>query len=131
MNPIDAALALHAALAAGRHGEQLRDLFAPDATATEYPNAISPGVAIRGLEEVLTASAAGAALLARQSFDVHSAIAVGDTAIIRLTWSAEVAREAGRFAAGQRLTAHIAQFVRVEGGRIAELATYDCYEPFD
>lgn len=35
----------------------------------------------------------------------------------------------GPFVEGQVLTAHIAQFVRVDDDRIASIETYDCYEP--
>ena len=49
---------------------------------------------------------------------------------MRLTWPASVREAAGPFVAGQRLTAHIAQFITVRDGRISEIARYDCYEPF-
>lgn len=124
------ALRLYAALEAGTNGEQLRDLFTPDATTTEHPNLITPAGALRDLEQVLAGSVAGAGLLAGQRYDVHDLREAGDTAAIRLTWTATIARDAGPFAAGQQLTAHIAQFVRIEGERIAAIETYDCYEPF-
>jgi len=41
-----------------------------------------------------------------------------------------VARDAGPFREGQRLTAHLAQFAEVEGGRIRSIETFDCYEAF-
>jgi ketosteroid isomerase-like protein len=50
--------------------------------------------------------------------------------IARVTWSAEIGRDRGPFRAGQRLTAHLAQFITVREGRIIRLETYDCYEPF-
>ena len=49
---------------------------------------------------------------------------------MRLTWSGTVCADVGAFAAGQQLTAHIAQFITVRDGRISAIATYDCYEPF-
>ena len=52
------------------------------------------------------------------------------TVVARLTWTGEVARDAGPFHEGQRLTAHIAQFAEVEGGRIRSIETFDCYEAF-
>ena len=121
--------ALHDALTAGRHGDELRELFTPDATTTEHPNALNRG-RTSTLAEMLAASEAGAGLLAWQRYDVHSLISHGTTAIARLTWTGEVARDAGAFHEGQRLTAHIAQFVEVEGGRIRSIETYDCYEAF-
>ena len=61
---------------------------------------------------------------------MHSAIDAGDTAIMRLTWTGEIARDVGGFRAGQTLTAHIAQFITVRDGRVAAIETFDCYEPF-
>jgi pimeloyl-ACP methyl ester carboxylesterase len=50
--------------------------------------------------------------------------------VLRLTWTGEIAREAGAFRQGQKLTAHIAQFIETRGERIARIETFDCYEPF-
>ncbi|MFC5791270.1 nuclear transport factor 2 family protein [Agromyces tardus] len=130
-DPVAAARALHAALEAGLHGDRLAELFTADATTTERPNAINPRGGTIGLAEILRGSTAGAGLLARQRYDVHDAFAHGDLAVIRLTWTGEIAADRGPFRAGQVLTAHIAQFVRVRDGRIASIETYDCYEPFD
>ena len=128
-DPVQVARALYAALESGRHGADLEPLFAPDATTTEHPNAISPRGRVVGLADILTGSTAGASLLARQRYEVRDAFAVGDLAVLRLTWTAVIAADAGPFRAGQELTAHIAQFVRVRDGRIASIETYDCYEP--
>jgi ketosteroid isomerase-like protein len=72
----------------------------------------------------------GAQLLAWQRYEVRDAIEHGDTAIMRVTWTAEIAQNIGPFRAGQKLTAHLAQFVTCRDGRITHLETYDCYEPF-
>ena len=56
---------------------------------------------------------------------------VGDTAIVRLTWTGVVARAVGPFREGQVLTARVAQFVETRDGRIAAIETFDCYEPFE
>ena len=122
--------ALHDSLTAGRHGDDLRELFTPDATTTEHPNALNPRGRTSTLAEMLAASEAGAGLLAWQRYDVHSLTAHGTTVVARLTWTGEVARDAGPFREGQRLTAHLAQFAEVEGGRIRSIETFDCYEAF-
>jgi ketosteroid isomerase-like protein len=129
-SPAVIARRLHAALEAGQHGEALRELFADDAVTVERPNLINPRGATSALEQMLAASVSGAGLLGLQRYDVHHVVEQGDLAIFRLTWTGVVAREVGPFAEGQVLTAHIAQFIRVSGGRIAEIETYDCYEPF-
>jgi hypothetical protein len=129
-SPIDVAQALHGALQAGHHSDELRNLLTDDVSFTEYPNLIKPVGATTGLSDILAASRAGARLLSSQLYDVHHAAAHGNTAILRLTWTGIVRESAGPFAAGQRLTAHIAQFMTVHDGRVAAIASYDCYEPF-
>ena len=128
--PIETAQALHTAIELGRFGQELEDLFTEDVIFTEYPNLVKPSGGSVGLREMLAASRAGARLLASQNYDVHHAAQHGNTAILRLTWTGTVGADVGRFAAGQQLTAHIAQFVTVRDGRISDIATYDCYEPF-
>lgn len=128
-SPLAVARSLHAALEAGQHGAALRPLFTEDAVVVERPNVLRPAGAVLGLDAVLEGSTRGAALLARQSYAVHSALEHGALAVLRLTWTGEIARDVGAFRRGQVLTAHIAQFVETRGGRVARLETYDCYEP--
>ena len=96
----------------------------------EYPSLVGPAVRERGVAEILAASIAGAGLLVGQHYDEVEAWEVDDRAIVRLTWTATVARSVGPFTAGQRLTSHIALFATVRDGRILHQASYDCYEPF-
>lgn len=130
LSPVKIARALHAALEAGKHGEELRSLFTPDAVTVERPNVLKPAGATTDLDGMLKASTAGAGLLAKQSYDVHSAIEQGTLAVLRLTWTGEIARDVGPFRKGQVLTAYIAQFVETRDGRVARIETYDCYEPW-
>ncbi len=120
---------LYADIEAGRAGEQLRPHFTPDAVTVERPNVLVPEGRTSDLEAFLAGSSAGADLLAEQRYDVTSIAEVDGLVVARLCWTAVVAADAGPFRAGQRLTAHIAQFVRFDGNRIAEIETYDCYEP--
>ncbi len=129
-SPIESAQALHTAIELGRFGSELEDLFTKDVTFTEYPNLVKPSGASVGLRDLLASSRAGARLLASQKYEVHHAAQHGNTAILRATWTGTVGADVGRFLAGQRLTAHIAQFITVRDGRISNIATYDCYEPF-
>jgi ketosteroid isomerase-like protein len=126
---IDVARALHAALAAGKKGVELRDLFDEGATVLEHPNLVKPQGGTAGLDELLRQSESGANLLAEQRYEVHSAIEHGETAIVRLTWTGVIGRDIGRFRAGQVLTAHIAQFIETRHGRVSAIETFDCYEP--
>ena len=129
-DPIRIAATLHAALEAGASGDALRDHFADTAVTIEHPNVLKPGGATSGLDEMLAASATGAALLKSQRYDVRSAEAVGDLAIMRLTWTGVIAADVGPFRAGQELVDHIAQFIDTDGQRIVSIETFDCYEPF-
>lgn len=128
--PLESARALHAALEAGLHGEALRPLFTEDAQTVEHPNLVKPRGGKSSLEEMLAASSAGAGLLTSQRYDVHSALELEDSVVLRLTWTGVVARAVGPFRAGQVLTAHIAQFVKVRDSRVSFIETFDCYEPF-
>ncbi len=123
MDPITAATSLHRALEAGISGQELREHFTSDAVTVEHPNLVKPNGARTTLDEMLAASEKGAALLSSQRYDVHSALAAGDTAILRLTWT-------GVLRNGDEITAHIAQFVETRDGLISSIETFDCYRPF-
>lgn len=122
---------LYADIEAGRSGDELRHHFTDDARTVVHPNALAPTGRTDDLAAMLTGSAQGSSLLAWQRYDVRSAVAVDDLVVTRLRWTGEVAVDAGPLRGGQRLTAEIAQFVRVEDGRVAEIETYDCYQPLD
>jgi hypothetical protein len=130
-DPISVATSLLRALEAGQRGEDLRKYFAPAASTIEHPNRLKPEGARLTLDQMLTASEVGAGLLSSQRYDVRSAVAAGNTAILRLTWSGVIASDAGSFRHGDELVAHIAQFVETAGGLITSIETFDCYEPFD
>ena len=96
----------------------------PDARISEMPNLMNRDGTERDRDAALAAFDRGRGLLAAQSFEVHSAVAGGDTIAARSTWRGTLA------ATGQELTAHIASFTEVRGGLIYRHATYDCYEAF-
>jgi ketosteroid isomerase-like protein len=118
------------AIEAGRHGDQLGEFLSSEARTIEHPNAIAPQGRVADRAAMLAGSTAGAKLLSSQRYDVRSLAEIDGTVAVRLTWTGVIANAAGPFTAGQRLTAHIAQFVRISDGKIAEIETYDCYEPF-
>jgi ketosteroid isomerase-like protein len=120
----------YAAIEAGRHGDQLAEFLASDARTVEHPNALVAAGRVSDRATMLANSTTGAGLLAGQTYQVHSLAEVDGTVVARLTWTGVIAQDAGPFTAGQTLTAHIAQFVTVRDGRIEEIETYDCYEPF-
>lgn len=128
--PIAVARAFHAAHEAGQHGDALRPLVTDDVRFVEHPNLVKPGGGASNGKEMMAASSKGAALLERQSYELVSAIEVGSTAILRVTWTGTIRENVGPFRKGQVLTAHIAQFVEARDGRVASIETFDCYEPF-
>lgn len=127
---VDTVTSFYAAIEQGRHGDALEELLAPDAVTIERPNVLVPSGRVSDRATMVAASSAGAGLLSSQQYDVRWIQEVGDTVAVRLTWRAVVAQDAGPFHQGQELVAHIAQFVRVRDGLIAEIETFDCYEPF-
>ncbi len=130
MTALDTLRALYAAIERGENGTDLHAYWADEVSTREHPNLISPTGATHDLADMTAGSTRGAGLLARQSYDVVEAHDLGDTAIVRLTWRGVIARTVGPFTEGQELVAHIAQFVRARDGRLTEIVTYDCYEPF-
>lgn len=128
--PIATARRLHSMLEAGLSGEALRTLFTPDAITIEHPNVIKPHGATVTLDQMLSASTAGARLLKTQCYELVEALELGNLAILRVLWTAKIATDAGPFRAGQELRAHIAQFITTEGELISRIETFDCYEPF-
>ncbi len=128
--PAETVTSFYAAIEAGDHGDGLVPYLHEDAVTIEQPNALVPNGRTSDRAGMLAASAAGATLLERQTYEVLHMVEQGDLVVTRLLWRGVIAVDAGPFSAGQVLTAHIAQFVRVDGGRITEIQTYDCYEPF-
>jgi ketosteroid isomerase-like protein len=110
--------------------DELAAILHPDATLVEHPNPVVPQGARRGVEEALAGFRAGRALLSEQSFEVLELVVAGERAAVRALWQGTVGRDAGPFAAGDRLTAHIASFITVRDGLVLEHETFDCYEPF-
>lgn len=121
----------YVAIEAGRHGDALSSFLHPDACTIERPNALMPQGRVSDRDAMLAASTAGAGVLASQHYEVRSLDELDDGVVAaRLHWSGVIAADVGPFRAGARLTAHIAQFVRFRDGRIVEIETFDCYEPF-
>lgn len=111
--------------------DELRPLLADDLRVTEHPNAITPTGAVRDLAETLAGFRAGKALLRDQRFDLKEVITTGKRAAVRATWRGTIGVDAGSLRAGSELTAAVAAWITVDGGRITEHETFDCYEPFD
>jgi ketosteroid isomerase-like protein len=126
----DLVRSFYAAIEEGQHGDQLARFLSTDARTIEHPNALVPDGRTSDRAAMLANSGVGAGLLSSQRYQVHDLAEVDGTVAARLTWTGVIAQDAGPFTSGQRLTAHIAQFIRVRDGLIEEIETYDCYQPF-
>ena len=113
----------------GSSRESLLQLLHPDVRVIEHPNAINPRGAVRDREALVAGFLAGKALLAAQSIDILELLVSAERAAVRATWRGTIRNGTGGLAAGTELVAHIAAWLTVEGGRIREHETFDCYEP--
>lgn len=109
--------------------EAVLALLADDVRVVQHPNAVAPHGVVRNLAEVLEALRTGRARLSAQRFDVHEVLVAGDRAAVRCTWTAVVGDDRGRLPRGTGLSAEVASFLTVRGGRIVEQETFDCYPP--
>jgi ketosteroid isomerase-like protein len=113
----------------GSSEEALLELLDPGVRVTEHPNAHNPRGMVRDRDAVVAGFLAGKRLLAAQAFDVHELAVDGDRVAVRATWRGTIGAAAGPFPAGAELVAHIAAWLTVDGGRVREHETFDCYEP--
>jgi len=118
------------ALEGGATGEELAGYYHPDVVLHEFPNRMNPAGAHRGLAEIVAGAEAGQRILARQMFDIHTVTESGDRVVIEMTWTGHLAAPVGMKAAGETLTARVAQVIEFEDGLIIRQRTYDCFEPF-
>ena len=81
------------------------------------------------MEGMVSGFLAGKSLLTDQGIEVHSLLVDGDRVAVQSTWTGVVGHDVG-FAAGTRLTAHMAGFLTVRDGLVVRHETYDCYEAF-
>lgn len=117
------------ALESGVVGEELAAHWTGDVETITHPNALAPSGSRADRAAMIAASRSGAALLSHQRYEIHDLRAVDDLVIARITWTGEVAADAGGLRAGQTLTAQLAQFFDLRAGRIARIETFDCYQP--
>src|SRR5262245_27183898 len=72
--------------------------------------------------------AAGRELLAWQTYEVRDHVAGDDTVVTRMSWSGELAVDAGPWPARTRMTAWSVGHYRLAAGRIVHIEQHDCYE---
>jgi ketosteroid isomerase-like protein len=118
------------AVEAGAAGDDLAGFYHADAVLVEYPNRLNPGGAQRGLTEIVSAAEAGAKLMGRQMFDIHTVTEAGDRVVLEMTWTGWPNMPVGLLRAGEPMQARVVQVIEFEDGLIIRQRTYDCFDPF-
>jgi len=107
---------LKAVLDEGLVWREMPNLFAPRGRTSDYATA-------------LASFAKGREYLPEQTYTLRHAVADGDTVALELSWAGKVAQAIGPFAAGSRLSARLAIFLRFRAGKIVSQTDYPCYDP--
>lgn len=117
------------AIVAGDEDAMMR-LLDPQVRRTEHPNRIVPQGRVQGLVEMREGFKKGRGLLARQSYEVLSAVAADERVAVQMTWRGTLAVALGTLEAGDEMVAHCAMFTQLRSGRIVAIDNYDCFAPF-
>jgi ketosteroid isomerase-like protein len=119
-----------AAVEGGATGDDLARFYHADVVQHEAPNRLNPAGAQRGLADILTGAEAGARIMARQIYDIHTVTTSGDRVVLEFSWTGYLSRPVGMTKSGEPMRAHICQVIEFEDGLIIRQRTYDCFEPF-
>ena len=126
---IERALAYLRAIEAGET-DGLAAYFDPEVEQTEFPNRMTAAIARNGLPAIIAGSKRGQQVMRRQQYEVRNAIASGETVVVEVTWTGELAIAAGSLPEGATLRAYVAIVLEFRDGLIVAQRNYDCYEPF-
>jgi ketosteroid isomerase-like protein len=127
---LDAARRYIAALECGDDAAAVGRLLHPDVVVREFPNRFAPRGQARVFDELLAGVERGRQLMARQTYDVTNALAVGDSVVLEIAWSGTLAQSLGQaLPQGTTLSAHLAVFLEFRDGLIYAQRHYDCYDP--
>ena len=118
------------ALEEGETGPALAGFFTDDVVQIEHPNRLKPNGDRRDRTALKRDAGTGARILARQHYDVVTALVECDRVAIEVRWEGEMAIDAGPLKAGTTLVVHSAMFFTFRDGRIASQRNFDCVEPF-
>ena len=118
------------AIEAGASGETLASFVTDDMIHEDMPNRVFPNGMRYDLAGMQAGAERGKTLMRRQSYDILSVIASGDSVAMQLDWSAELAVPLGTLKPGDEMRAHVAIFIEFRDGKICRQRDYGCYEPF-
>lgn len=122
MNALDIARKMIAAIETGDRAA-VEALYADDAVQHELPNALVPKGVQRDKPAILEAFDRGAALMAKQRFEITNAVTEGRHAAVEADFFGETKD-------GKTFRARFAMFFEVTGGKIVRQRNYDCFDPF-
>lgn len=107
---------------------ELDELLTPDVRFVERPNVFNQEGSDRDRATMLHGLDVGRSLLASQGFEPIAHVVEGDVVATRMRWHGELAKDAGPFRAGTKLTAWCVAHYTLRDGRIAHIEQHDCYE---
>lgn len=102
---------------------EVQALYADDAVQHELPNALVPNGIRRDKQGILEAFDRGAALMAKQRFEITNAVSEGRHAAVEADFFGETK-------SGKTFRARFAMFFEVVDGKIVRQRNYDCFDPF-
>jgi ketosteroid isomerase-like protein len=108
--------------------EGLKALLDESVVWREMPNLFAPAGRVSDYATALASFAKGQEYLPNQTYILRQAIASKDVVALEISWSGEVAKSIGPFAAGTRLSAQLAIFLRFRDGKIVSQTDYPCYD---
>lgn len=109
---------------------EARDLFAPEIAVEQLPNRIYPNGLRATLSQTESAFEKGRKLLAKQTYEIKSAVTEGEWVALEVLWTGTLAVGFGNLTAGSQMRCHSAMFFTFQDGKIANQRNYDCFEPW-
>ncbi|EMF01180.1 nuclear transport factor 2 family protein [Streptomyces mobaraensis NBRC 13819 = DSM 40847] len=125
---VGTAVRYHTALTRRATAEEPAGFFHPDVVQHEFPNALAPDGAVRGLLAILETAERGRAVLSHQAFDIVEAVAAGDTVALEVRRRGTRAVPLGELPAGHEPRARFAAFLEFRDGRIVAQRNYGCFD---
>ena len=97
-------------------------LLHDDVELVEHPNKLNPAGARYDRAGICAAGERGAALMARERYDVRSLMVDDDRCIVQVAWT-------GALRDGREMRAQICSVIELRDGRVWRQEQYDCFEP--
>lgn len=109
--------------------EDLKDVLDQSIVWHEMPNRFAPSGRVSDRATALSSFGKGWEYLPNQTYTLRHAMASEDTVALEISWTGDVEKPIGPFLEGDRLSAHIAIFLRFRDGKIVSQTDYPCYAP--